>query len=247
MIKSFNEYIGEGRESNFSKYSLDVINLIKNIKSTNGEYLEIRELEYRNPDFDLIIELKLEEDPDFDNDSHFNSLSWEEINFRQYGFAIDANVYINKGDLILPEIIITLLLQPSRIPGSYEELNYRLIDIISHETNHTLQVGWNRKPFKVRPSSNSDRQSAKKSFKYFLLPDEVESMVKGAYERSKAQGVRIDKIFDKYLYPFLMVGKINQEQYNQVLSTWIRHALENYPDADLSIEDQKIKNIVDKI
>jgi hypothetical protein len=247
MIKSFNEYIGEGRESNFSKYSLDVINLIKNIKSTNGEYLEIRELEYRNPDFDLVIELKLEEDPDFDNDSHFNSLSWEEINFRQYGFAIDANVYINKGDLILPEIIITLLLQPSRIPGSYEELNYRLIDIISHETNHTLQVGWNREPFKVRPSSNSDRKSAKKSFKYFILPDEVESMVKGAYERSKAQGVRIDKIFDKYLYPFLMVGKINQEQYNQVLSTWIKDALENYPDADLSIEDQKIKNIVDKI
>jgi hypothetical protein len=247
MIKSFNEYIGEGRESNFSKYSLDVINLIKNVKSTEGEYLEIRELEYQNPDFDLVIELKLEENPDFDNDSHFNSLSWEEINFRHYGFAIDANTYINKGDLILPEIIITLILQPSRIPGSYEELNYRLIDIISHETNHTLQVGWNREPFKVRPSSNSDRKSSKKSFKYFLLPDEVESMVKGAYERSKVQGVRIDKIFDKYLYPFLMVGKINCEQYNQVLSTWIKHTLENYPDADLSLEDQKIKNIVDKI
>jgi hypothetical protein len=247
MIKSFNEYIGEGEKSDYSKYSSDVINIIKKIKSTDGEYIKIKELEYQKPDFDLVIELKLEESPDFDNDIHFKSLSWEEINFNRYGFAIDANMHINKGDLMLPEIIITLIIQPSRIPKLYKELNHRLIDLIAHEINHTRQIGWNREPFKVRPSSNSDRQLAKKNYKYFLLPDEVEAMVKGSYERSKEQKVEIDKIFDNYLNPFLMVGKINQKQYNQILSTWIKHTLENYPDANLSINNQKIKNIVDKI
>jgi hypothetical protein len=75
----------------------------------------------------------------------------------------------------------------------------------------------------------------------------VESMVWGMYNRSKEQGVRIDKIFDKYLYPFLMNGNITKEEYNKVLKTWVIHTLENYPDANLSLEDEKIKQIVDRI
>jgi len=249
MIKSFSQYINEEREMSLgsSKYAVDIINCIQKNMSSGGEYIEIRELEYQNPDFDLVIQLKIDESPDFDSDFHFKTLPWEEINFKNYGFAIDANTMIDRGDLILPEITVTLILDPSRIPDLFNELKYRLIDITSHEINHLFQIGWNREPFKVRPSSNADRKSAKKSYKYFLLPDEIESMVKGSYERSKEQGIEIDKIFDKYLYPFVMSNKMDKNQYLEVLSKWIRHAAENYPDADFSINDPKIKTIIDKI
>lgn len=249
MIKSFSQYIKENQSIGLdvSKYCLDVINCIQRNISPGEGYIEIRELEYRDPDFDLVLELKVDSNPDFDSDSHFKTLPWEEINFKKHGFAIDANVSIDRADLILPEIRITTILDESRIPDLFNELKYRLIDILAHEINHTFQIGWNRRPFKVRPSSNSDRKESKKSYKYFLLPDEVESMVKGAYVRSKEQGIAIDKVIDKYLHPFLVSKKINQSQYLQVLNTWIRHAAENYPDAEFSLEDQKIANIIDKI
>jgi hypothetical protein len=249
MIKSFNQYINESKEmgSDSSGYAIDVINCIRRNMSSGDEYIEIRELEYQNPDFDLVIQLKIDKSPDFDSDSHFKTLPWEEINFKHHGFAIDANTMIDRGDLILPEITITLILDSSRIPDLFNELKYRLIDITSHEINHLFQIGWNREPFKVRPSSNADRKSAKKSYKYFLLPDEIESMVKGAYDRSKEQGVSIDKIIDKYLYPFLKTNKITKAQYLQVLNAWIQHAAENYPDAKFSLEDEKIANIINKI
>ena len=87
----------------------------------------------------------------------------------------------------------------------------------------------------------------KNSFEYFLLPDEIESMVKGMYVRSKNEDVEIDKIFDKYLHPFLESGKITQDQYLTVLKAWVEHTLENYPDAKLSTYREKINKIVDQI
>jgi len=251
MIKSFTEFINERDDSGrsrFSEYADDIIKCISDSNASDAHYNEIRELEYVDPyTFDLVIQLKRDSNPDFEKDSHFNDLSWEKINFEHYGFAIDASTKIDKADLIVPEIIFTIIIDPEREPDLYEELRYRLIDIAAHELNHTNQIGWNRKPFKVRPSSNKKRASSKKSHKYFLLPDEVESMVWGMYNRSKEQGVRIDKIFDKYLYPFLMNGNITKEEYNKVLKTWVLHTLENYPDANLSLEDEKIKQIVDQI
>lgn len=250
MIKSFNQYINEnnqGFDRDASNYCRDVINIVKNFNSPGDDYIEIRKLEYKKPDFDLVIQIKKSDSPDFESDSHFKTLPWEEINYQHYGFAIDANTIIDRGDLMLPEIVVTLIINPRMEPKLYKELEFRLTDILVHEINHTLQVGWNREPFKVRPSSHIDRQLAKKSYQYFLLPDEIESMVKGAYNRSKKQSVPIDKIFDKYLYPFMMAGRMTNEQYLQVLKAWVNHALENYPDSDFSTEDEKISSIINKI
>ena len=251
MIRSFLEYVAEGRDpgqSRIIKYADDVINIVSKIKSEDDSYVESRELEYDDSNkFDLVIQVKKDADPNLEKDSHFHRLSWEKINFDRYGFAIDANTRIDKMDLMIPEIIVTLIVDPNREPDLYDELRYRLIDIISHEINHTDQIGWNRKPFKVRPSSNSDRNGAKNSFEYFLLPDEIESMVKGMYMRSKNEDVEIDKIFDKYLYPFLESGKITTDQYLTVLKAWVEHTLENYPDAKLSTYREKINKIVDQI
>jgi hypothetical protein len=250
MIKSFFEYINEGESGSpdSTKYADDIVYHLRNNESSDSDYIEIRELEYKEPDsFDLVIQFKRETNPDFRKDSHFKTLQWEEINFDHYGFAIDANMYIDNKDLMVPEIIVTLILNPEMEPKLYTELRYRLIDIISHEVNHLNQVGWNREPFNTRPSSNIDRKKCKKSSKYFLLPDELESYVYGAYNRSKEQNVPIDKIFDKYLYPFLMSGELSDPEYDKVFKEWMIHALENFPDAKISLEDKKVSQIVNSL
>lgn len=248
MIKSFIEYINEGSSNDVSKYANDVIKHINKVNDTGDSYIEIRDLEYNDDDkFDLVVQIKKINDPDFENDSHFSSLPWEEINFNKYGFAIDANTFINKKDLIIPEIIITLIIDPVREQDLYKELRFKLIDIITHEINHTNQVGWNREPFNVRPSAGSTRDNANNSFKYFNLPDEVESIVLGMYTRSKEQNIEIDKLFDQYLAPFVKDKQLTNTEYLKVFELWIKHTLENYPDASLSMSNPRIVKIVNSI
>lgn len=245
MIKSFFEYIREdtGDTLDASKYAEDVINMIKSISDQSDSYALAGKKEYTDPyQFDLLVEVKLNPSPNFETDEHFKSLPWEELNFNKYGFSIDANTNIDNKDTIIPNIVITLILDPNR--DYLEELKFKLIDIITHEINHINQIGWNRRPFKERPSSNNIRSDSKSDYKYFLLPDEVESMVKGMYERSKEEGVDINMLFDKYLIPFIKNGTITEEEYSEVFKKWLIHALEKYPDVDISFFNPKINKIV---
>jgi len=250
MIKGFNQYITENFKDTpkTSKYASDVIKIVRKHNDLNKSYTEFRDLEYYDDfSFDLIIQVKKDDSPNFEKDEHFNDLQWEEINFKKYGFAMDANTYINKSDLIIPEIIITLIINPTREPDLYTELEFKLVDIIMHELNHTNQVGWNREPFNVRPSSGSDRDIANNSFKYFNLPDEIESMVIGMYERTKTEDIELDELFDKYLIPFVLDGKLSNSEYEKVFDIWLRHALENYPDVKLNMSDPRVSKIVKSI
>lgn len=251
ILKGFNQYIFENSDSSDPsslKYSSDVINILKQYSDPSDEYIELRELEYTEPhSFDLVIQLKISNNPNFKTDSHFKNLQWEEINYKKYGFAIDGNTILDKSELIVPEIVITLIIDPNTIPTVYDELKLRLVDIISHEYKHTNQVGWNREPFNVRPSSHYNRESSKRSFKYFILPDEVEAYVYGMYTRSKIENEYIDKIFDNYLEPFLKTKQLSNKEYLNVLNAWIRHALENYPDSKFSPDRPEIKKIINSI
>lgn len=246
-VISFNDFINESSSSGpeSSQYATDIIKHVKQLDASDGSYDDSGKLEYRGLDtFDLVIQIKKEESPNFQKDEHFAQLQWEELNFENYGFALDANTYIDNETI--PEIIVTLIIDPSREPDLYEELNFKLIDIIAHELNHTNQIGWNREPFNTDVSSKEERTAAKQNAGYFLLPDEVESMVLGMYERSKAEGVNLDELFDKYLFPFIEHGTITKEEYMKIFEIWIIHALENFPDAELS-DAQNVQKIVKSI
>jgi len=250
MIKGFSQYVNENLkgDSIISKYARDVIGIVIKSKSNDKTYEETRELEYTDDNsFDLVVQIRKDSSPNFETDEYFNDLQWEEINFKKYGFAIDGNTYIDNRELMIPEIIITLLINPKREPDLYKELEFKLIDIIKHELNHTDQVGWNRDPFNVRISSEKDRSAADTSFAYFNLPDEVESMVAGMYERAKEEDSDIDELFDKYLLPFVLDGKLSKPEYNKVFDLWLRHALENYPDVKINTSDPRINKIVNSI
>lgn len=259
-LKSFNQFINENLESTIDFVDSCVEDILKELffvlpsdkidsdSPSSKEFFKLNSLEYNDNEYkvDICVLFRLEESLDISKDSHFSKIPWEEINYNHYGFAIDANMIINKEDLIIPKIEVHLILNKSMIPKLYKELKFRLIDIITHELNHTQQIGINRKPFNTRPTPTKDREGAG-VFGYLVLPEEVESMVEGMYVRSKKQGVPIDKIFDKYLIPFVMSKKITREEYLKVLQTWIYCTLENYPDAKLSLEDEKIHKIVNSI
>jgi len=249
MIKSFTEHLYENRDELndlILKLSSSFIFCCENTK-TDGEYRRINGIHIEDPyTFDAEFIIKKESDPNFKEDEHFHKLSWEELNFDQYGFAIDARMKIDKKDTLVPKIIVICIIDPDREPECYQELQYRLTDIFAHEINHLDQVGWNRKPFNTRPTSGLERQSAKQSHLYFKLQDEVESMVEGMYTRSKKQNVAIDSVFMKYLNPFIKSKKISVDECLEVLNIWIKYTLENFPDSKFS-NNEKIRSIINSI
>jgi hypothetical protein len=119
-----------------------------------------------------------------------------------------------------------------------------LIDIVTHETNHLDQIGTQRDPFSANPSTKEERGDAKKSFKYFLLDDEIESMVEGMYARAQHKDIPLDYVFDDYLLPFIKSKYITPAEYEEVRSTWVKYALERYPDAVFSNKVDKIINSI---
>lgn len=246
MIKSFSEFIGERMDpkSEFIKsLATSLIEKIRNSSKDESEsYVEFSGMEFTEPFiFDLILNVRRDLDPVMEEDNHFNRIPWEKLNFDDYGYAIDANAKMSKISRVVPKIIIHLILNPKREPHSYDKLYHRLLDLLTHETNHLNQIGMNRTPFNVKNSDKEERNNSKKSYNYFLLIDEIESMVEGMYVRSKSQRMSLDEVFDEYLMPFIESGYITQEQYQKVISTWVKRALEIYPDAKFS---PKVANII---
>jgi hypothetical protein len=245
MIKSFSEFINESMENNLEflkKLAMDLIAKIRNSsKEESQNYHTFSGMEFTTPFmFDLILNIRRESNPNLKDDPHFNDLSWEKLNYDDHGYAIDANTKMSKSKTKIPRIIFHMILDPKREPVSYENLYARLLDILVHETNHLDQLGINRDPFNVNVSHPKERDNAKKSYKYFLLRDEIESMIEGMYVRSKYKKVPLDEIFVEYLTPFLRTKYITDDEFQKVMVMWITKALEVYPDANFSISAKKI-------
>ena len=207
-LMSFIQFVNEseGAESKFIKETVhSLIEKIKSSRSMDGDdYVEFSGMEFTEPFmFDLILYVKRSSISETKSDSHFNDLPWEEINFKEKGYMIDANTKMNKKGMLIPRIEFHIIMNPKKEPSCYSNLYYRLLDILSHETNHLDQVGINRDHPNVNVSSKDERKAAKKSNAYFLLPEEIESMVKGMYSRSIEEGKPLDVIFYEYLRPFV--------------------------------------------
>ena len=249
MIKSFLQFINEDMDLKLEFIKGLAQNLIDRLRTSpsdeSTEYSVFAGMQFSEPfEFDLILKFKREVNPDIDTDSHFNKLPWEKINFDDLGYAIDANTKMNKSKSKIPSITIHILINPKEEPSLYRKLYYRLVDILTHETNHLNQLGLNREPFNTDVSDMKDRNASKKSYKYFLLPDEVESMVEGMYARSKSEHRNLDQIFNDYLQPFIESEYITISEYWLVMRVWVKSALELYPDARFS---NNVRSIINSI
>jgi hypothetical protein len=249
MIKSFSEFINENMDQNLDFIRSLAHNLLDKIRTSSkeesSEYSSFAGMEFETPFmFDLILYLRRESDPDLESDSQFNGLDWESINFKDLGYAIDANTKMSALTSTVPSIIVHLIMDPKKEPISYSNLYYRLVDLLTHETNHLDQLGLNRDPFNVNVSAKEDRENAKKTSNYFLLRDEIESYVEGMYTRSKEEGSYLDEIFSNYLKPMVKSKFITTEEYSKVMKAWIIRSAEYYPDANFSPKANQILNSI---
>lgn len=246
---SFIEFVNESESEEIRFVKSAAHSLIQKIKSSRSmdtdDYVEFSGMEFTEPFlFDLILYVKRSESSKTVHDNHFNDLPWEEINFKEKGYMIDANTKMNKKEMIVPRIEFHIIINPKKEPSCYSNLYYRLIDILAHETNHLDQVGINRDHPNVNVSSRDERKAAKKSNAYFLLPEEIESMVTGMYARSVEEKRPLDIIFYEYLRPFVKSDYISTEEFEKTMKTWITHAIERYPDAKFSPKADQIINSI---
>jgi hypothetical protein len=239
-IKNYIEYIKEHSNSydvHITEVIKELMNVIEKISIENSNsYTKIYTMELDGDPltYDLELLVSMNPNPDFNTDDHFSSMEWEEINFKKNGFCMDANVYMDSDEDVVPEVEIVLLIDPNRASDCYDKIFLKLNDIISHELNHLTQIGWNRTSFSMGASPQHVRDNAKTGYKYFLLPDEIDSMVKGMYRSSKIEGIPIDKAFETYLDTFLEHGYLNRQEYSEVIEKWIEYALIHYPKAVIS-------------
>lgn len=244
---TFNQFVNEslGSEEEFLKdLTTKLIQKIRTAREQeSSEYTEHAGMEFTTPfAFDLVLFVRRESDADLNKDPHFKNLPWEELNYSEYGYSIDANAHFNHQELSHPRIVIHLVLDPKQEPHLYAKLFSRLFDILVHETTHLEQVGAGREPFNQMPSNPKERELSKKSYKYFLLDDEVESMVNGMYVSSIEQKKPLDEVFDDYLQPFIESNYITPAEYQKVMQRWVTHAVQNYPSAHFSPKVSRIIN-----
>lgn len=249
MILTFSQYLKEAAAAHseifdFSKdISAKIINVIKRYRSESNDYFspnktQINDL-YR---LDIILNIKKKSDPSFTQDSHFKNLNWEKYNFKEKGFAIDATIRMNKSDKYIPELTVHVIVDPKKEPSVYSELYSRFVDILVHEINHIDQASIKRNPFKSKPEEQSHRKRSEESYEYFLLRDEMEAMIKGFHARSKLENIPLDYMFIDYLQPFVRSKFINKDEYQIVLDSWIRRAVELFPNSSFSQKAQKTIN-----
>jgi len=249
MIRSFTEFINESydKKENFIEgLARSLTQKGKKLAAKgSSQYEKVEKLSFSNPfTFSFILEIRWDPKLNVEQDSHFNNLPWEQLNYAENGFVIDANTHVRKIGKTPCVIIVTSVLNPSMGEDSYIKFYARLLDILTHELNHVEQLGVNSSPFTHEPSNPTERDMAKKSYRYFLLRDEVESMVEGFYARSKELDIPLDEVFDDYLEPFLKTDYISPKEYSTVIQTWVKYALERYPHAIFSKKVEKIVNSI---
>ena len=212
---------------------------------TQGEYVILQELEIAEPGIDVDIKflLRKEDGISLENDSHFSKMSWQSVKLNKNGYVINGNTFMTDGNI--PEIEIIIALDSSKIDDELNKKMYlNLNNTISHELNHLKQTGWNMDFQNIEPSTMEHRKKNGKKHSYFLLPEEIESMVYGMNKQSEKQGVPIDTLFDAYLEPFVESEFMTHSEMMEVIRKWISHTLKMYPNASIS---DKYSNIIDNI
>ena len=237
---SFIEFINESEDAELQFIKSTAHQLIDKIrdskKSKSREYTVFSGMEFTKPFvFDLTLYVRRDTDSNPKHDSHFNSLPWEELNFE---------MKLNHTDMLVPKIEIHIIINPNTEPICYSKLYYKLIDALAHETNHLDQTGINRDHSNVHVSSEDERKASKKSSKYFILPEEMESNIVGMYTRSQEEDRPLDELFYDYLEPFLKSDYISRAEFNKTMVSWVKKAIELYPNAKFS---SNVDNIINSI
>lgn len=140
----------------------------------------------------------------------------EEIIFKRKGFVLDAGSYVPKMDT--PGINLTIWMDPSAESYCLPNLEYSIIDAVRHEIEHT---GLEKRP------NHMEREKSIESYRYFLLADEIPSMVAGLKLAAKKEGISLSTAMSDYLTPFVESGFMTVKEFDEVMQTWLEYANSN--------------------
>ena len=232
-MQKFKHFIYESKFDSFSNIiAAEILELVKG--SAANTRTITRDLNYDEPvSFFLTLHISRTRTFSPAKSKAFKQLPWETINFERRGFVVDANTYVPTGDEE-PEIEASIVISPDAEPGCYEALYFRVLDVIRHEIEHLLQKGANRKEGHIVTTRQKTRTEAEESYQYFLLADEIPSMVSGMHLSAVKKRVPIDVEFEDYLFPFIKSGFITQAEANRVISVWLDFAVQHFPKVKIS-------------
>jgi len=233
-MQKFKHFIYESKFDSFSNIiAEEILEIVKG--STTSKRTITRDLNYDEP-VSFFLTLSITRSKTFSpaKSKNFKSLPWETINFERRGFVIDANSYIPGNDEE-PEIEMFIVISPEAEPTCYQTLYFKILDIIRHEMEHLLQKGANRQAGHAVTTRQKTRTAAEESYEYFLLPDEIPSMVSGMHLAAAKKRIPIDAEFEDYLLPFIKSGFITQAEADKVISVWLDFARKHFPNTKVGI------------
>ena len=217
MIKSFHDFIFESSmDSKADQLAERIVRLIKLTSGKIGQ--ETHNLSVSSP-VNFRLTLLINRTPDFFSDSNpdLRNLPWEIFNFRDHGFAIDANTVILDG---AADLTLTITINPEKEHIVYPSLYFGILEAIRHEFEHLV---------KGHESSfeRSKRAAAQFSHEYFLLPDEIGPMVNGLALAAREKGIPATDEFLTYLMPFVRSGFMSKADLNKILNAWNHYSGDN--------------------
>ena len=238
-MQKFKNFIYESKFDSFSNIiASEILEIVKG--STMSKRTITRDLNYSEP-VSFFLTLAITRSKTFSpaKSKNFKSLPWETINFERRGFVIDANTYI-PGNNDEPEVEMYIVISPEAEPTCYQTLYFKVLDSIRHEMEHLLQKGANRQVGHAVTTKRKTRSAAEESYEYFLLPDEIPSMVSGMHLAAVKKRIPIDVEFEDYLFPFIQSGFITQAEADKVIKVWLDFAVQHFPTVKTS---EKYKSI----
>lgn len=140
----------------------------------------------------------------------------EKIVFDRNGFVLDSEAYVPATET--PGINLTIWINPAAESYCLENLEYSIIDAVRHEIEHTR--------FEKQPD-HAERRSSMSSYRYFLLDDEIPSMIAGLGLAAKREGVSLVTAMSNYLTPFVESGFMTVQEFDEVMQTWLEYANSN--------------------
>lgn len=234
----YDEYsINESYEDELSSTLVREIfdKIIEAPNSDKYETVYVKDLDEPLP-FEIKVKVKKKKNPDSTKDSEFKTMPWQEHNMEKHGFVINANTFISGKVYDESLIEVMALINTEAEPDCHKELYYSLHDLISHEIHHVTQFDTTEEKEELHrsPEIVKKREAAEDDYKYFLLDDEIPAMVKGMNRRAIIEKRPLDEVFIEYFEPFLKHGFMTQDQYEEVMKTYIEYAIRHKPNAKFS-------------
>jgi len=136
------------------------------------------------------------------------------------GWNIDATAGWGESSEASVEVLVQFSKDLVWAPEMLDRIQQELFNAIPHEIHHLTQDG---KPFE-RPNCPATPPAESDSyFHYFSQACEVPSFLIGFRGEAGHSGLAIGKLIDSYLNNYINVGKINQDEAEEIKGGWLGH------------------------